>query len=218
MVDPQNYHVVPSLDLDVTSFAGPSSSRLTATVLEPMPDIAIANRAPPTSSQSHDKASFLRIVDPLLQIHMDTYFSRIYPLCPIVNPTKVKTRFSAGYHYQDRGFAAHVLALTSLALILPDSPTGSEERADAFMTHCTELHNTAQLGTSPSLETIATSMSIAAFSRARHGADAAFLRTKESIGLTELLRLHRPEAHAALSDDDKEIALNIFRILSVAER
>jgi len=167
---------------------------------------------------AHEKAPFLRVIDPILRADLEGYFHRVYPLCPIVDPVSVKSRLDAGVHLHDKGFAALVLALASLALALPNDSNGADDRSDVYIAHALEFHNTPKLGIQPNLETVATSMTIAAFSRARYGADAAYLRNKEAVGLAELLQLHQPQRYHSFSDDERGVALNIYWILAVAER
>jgi hypothetical protein len=166
----------------------------------------------------HEKAPFLRVIDPILRADLNSYFHRVYPLCPIVDPVSVESRLDAGVHLHDKNFASLVLALAALALALPNDSNGSDDRSDVYIAHALEFHNTPKLGIQPNLETVATSMTIAAFSRARYGADAAYLRNKEAVGLTELLQLHQPQRYNSFSDDERGVALNIFWILAVAER
>jgi hypothetical protein len=173
---------------------------------------------PVANSAAHEKASFLRVIDTILRADLEAYFHRVYPLCPIVNPDLVRSRLNTGAHLHDKSFAALVLALASLALALPNETHGSDDRSDVYIAHALEFHNTPKLGIEPTLETVATSMTIAAFSRARYGADAAYIRNKEAVGLADLLQLHQPQRYNSFSDDERGVALNIFWILAVAER
>ena len=176
------------------------------------------NGALETPPIAHEKASFLRVIGPILRADLGGYFHRVYPLCPIVDPVSVNSRLDTGVHLHDKNFAALVLALASLALALPNDSDGSDDRSDVYIAHALEFHNTPKLGIKPNLETVATSMTIAAFSRARYGADAAYLRNKEAVGLAELLQLHQPQRYNSFSDDERGVALNIYWILAVAER
>jgi hypothetical protein len=195
------------------------SDRVPATLAQDAPSHSTyRNGALGSSPLPHEKAPFLRVIDPILRADLEGYFHRVYPLCPIVDPVSVKNRVDAGVHLHDKGFAALVLALASLALALPNDSNGSDDRSDVYIAHALEFHNTPKLGIMPNLETVATSMTIAAFSRARYGADAAYLRNKEAVGLAELLQLHQPQRYRSFSDDERGVALNIFWILAVAER
>jgi hypothetical protein len=158
------------------------------------------------------------VIDPILRVDLKAYFHRVYPLCPIVDPISVMSRLETGTHLHDKSFAALILALASLALALPNESSGSDDRSDVYIAHALEFHNTPKLGIEPTLETVATSMTIAAFSRARYGADAAYLRNKEAVGLADLLQLHLPQRYYSFSEDERGVALNIFWILAVAER
>lgn len=156
-------------------------------------------------------------LEPLLPTYLERFFEQIYPLCPIIDQPMVYGRVAHRQYLSDRPFAALLLCLASLAQIVPTSGS-SDQRADHLMDEAIKLHNTSALGSKPSLEEIATSMLIGTYVRARGNSNGAYLRTKESVGLAELMRLHSPDAYGTFSETEKEIALRIFWILSVAEK
>lgn len=174
------------------------------------------------SLRYHAQADLIARHERELELALDEYFDRMYPICPIVNPETVRARVHAKQHFHDARFAALVLALAGLGLIMPGAAEVAAEGGAAlhseFINASIALHNTVDLGEEPSLEVIATSMTLGAYVTATIGPKAAFIRQSESVALLDALRLHSPDGYERLDPPDKEIALTIFWILAVSER
>jgi hypothetical protein len=80
------------------------------------------------------------------------------------------------------------------------------------------LHNTPELGDSPNLETVATSLSMSAFLGARKGPNSSSLKLKEASTLAEILGLDNSDYYCGLNETEREIALTLAWKILVGER
>jgi hypothetical protein len=146
--------------------------------------------------------------------------TQIYPLSPIVDVSSVMARFQGNAQLYDPKFAALLLSLCAQASLLPGSTAAieDEEQADDMVEMAVGLHNTANLGDRPTLEAIATSLSISAYLGARRGPGSCMVKRKEAIALAELMGLDRKETCDQLDETQREIALTLFWKLLVGER
>jgi len=144
--------------------------------------------------------------------------SMIYALYPVVDPQAVRERFRHKDHLHDKGFASLLLALAAIPQLLPEGRAGSIEGCDAFIDKSISLHNTAELGLKPSLDSISTSMLLSTGLRVRKGYNASYLRIKEAVALAELLNLSRLNAYDTYSPVEKELAVRMFWLLAANER
>lgn len=172
------------------------------------------------SRQRHSKAAIVNLMRPLLATTLETYVTQIYPLSPIVDVSSVMTRFQSNAQLYDPKFAALLLSLCAQAALLPGSTTAIEDegQADDMVEMAVGLHNTADLGDRPTLEAIATSLSISAYLGARRGPGASMVKRKEATALAELMGLDRRETSDQLDETEREIALTLFWKLLVGER
>jgi hypothetical protein len=172
------------------------------------------------SQQRHSKAPIINLMRPLLATTLETYVTQIYPLSPIVDVSSVMARFQGNAQLYDPKFAALLLSLCAQASLLPGSTAAieDEEQADDMVEMAVGLHNTANLGDRPTLEAIATSLSISAYLGARRGPGSCMVKRKEAIALAELMGLDRKETCDQLDETQREIALTLFWKLLVGER
>jgi hypothetical protein len=158
-------------------------------------------------------------LDTQIPLYLDAYFSHLWPLAPIVDRPTILERVTHREHLVDQQFAALLLASASLSSMVPDSQhPGTEESADRLMREALRMHNTASLGEGVSLDSVATSMLIGAYSRAKGWNDASYLRTKETLSLAEMLNLHQEKGYAGLTVADRECAKTLYQIVRCAER
>ena len=200
---------------------GPGPSRPPALASDLETFLGFALTSPPTqlptaSQTTHWLSPWLASKAATLHRLLDEYFERLHPLRPIIHVDSTKRRFLAEEHLYDMGFAALVLSIAALSSIA-DSDADSDQ-ADLFITEAMALHNRATLGNSVTLDAIATSMSIAAFLGARHGRNAAFVRTREGISLLQLLKLDQASTYHDMNPDDSAIGLTMLWLLSGIER
>ena len=167
------------------------------------------------SPRPHPTAPLLDMLDDLLKQSLQRYFQCFHSLRPITNRDAVMVRFAIRDHLFDPQFAALILSLSSLALV---TTPGQETRADSLIQEAMKLHNGVNLGLDVTLETLATSMSIAAFLGATRGRRVAQLRLKESIALAQTLGLDSSEGYEKLSPTDRPVAVTCFWLLTLAER
>lgn len=174
-----------------------------------------------TPSIWHEQSTLLHSIDSQIPLYIDGYFSHIYPLCPAVDRDVLYHRIAHREHLMDQQFAALVLASASMSLMVPGAnfPT-AEDQADLMMREAIRMHNTTSLGQGAhtTLNSLATSMLIGAYQRAKGWNDASHLRTKETLGLAELLNLHQQKGYDGLTAVDREIATTLYWLIRVAER
>lgn len=147
-----------------------------------------------------------------------SFFSRLYDLNPTVDPDDVIIRFTLGQHLHDPRLGALVLALSAMVMLLPNRPCLPPHiSADSLYKQAFQQHS-AWVGFEPSLDGMATSMMLGAFSMARGDQKSAYLKYKEAVAIAELLDLDREAGWEQLEGAQKERALRITSILSGAGR
>ena len=160
-------------------------------------------------------AALLMMLDDLIKEALQNYYLRFHPIRPITNQTSVLSRLAKQEHMQSPSFAALILSLSALALV---TKSGNNQKASWMMEQAMTLHNSLDLGSDISLDTLATSMSISAFLGATKGRDVGYYRLRESCTLAQLLRLDHPSTYEALSMADRQVATTCFWLLVLAER
>ena len=189
---------------------------------EPLLDFSILSSNAPiyrgVHQTPHGQATLMILVDGLLNDALSTYFDRFHELRPIVDKESVIVRFALRDHLYDEVFGGLILSLAALALVASPGYQKQEQQANELVAVALRLHSAPGLGETPRLESIATSMSIAAFVGATKGRQAAYVRSREAVALAELLRLDSPNHYDQFTTSEKRIAINIFWALSAAER
>ena len=171
-----------------------------------------------TSLARHSLSPWLESITPILDRLLERYLDRIHPLRRIIDASSVRQRFASRSHLYDTDFAALVLALAALAALSDDSVPTTDNQEETLISNAMTLHNRLTLGNAPNLETVATSMTVAAYAGARHGRSAAHIRTREAITLLQLLRLNAVSTYETLSEEQTEIGFTMLWLLSGIER
>ncbi|KAG9495490.1 hypothetical protein J7337_013739 [Fusarium musae] len=127
-------------------------------------------------------------------------------------------------HLQDRSFGSLVQAICSLVLLQPvqsqekRSWPNREARADAHLALAVNLHSQSDLGQSPTLETIMTSVFLFACQFCKGNFDAARFRLREAAALAEVMNLDKPESYGRIGDTEKQRRLRTLISLTIIER
>ena len=171
-----------------------------------------------SSSTRHSLAPWLESITQTLDRLLERYLDRIHPLRPIIDAASVRQRFGTRAYLYNTEFAALILALAALASLSDDRDTSAENQEESLIGNAMSLHNRLTLGNVPTLETVATSMTIAAYAGARHGRAAAHIRTREAITLLQLLKLDTLSTYSTLSEKEAETGLTMLWLLSGIER
>lgn len=174
----------------------------------------------PFGQSFHSKSTMLHLIDGVLNTGVHDYFAYLHQLWPVVDANAVQERFAHKEHLHNERFAAMVMAMCALQLFLPHSGAdeGTTGRAEALLREAVALHNTPDLGSEPTLESISTTMLIASVLRVTRGFNAFYVRSREAIALAELLDLAHPDTYAAFSDSEKAVAVHIVWLLAAVER
>lgn len=170
------------------------------------------------SAYGHRGTSYMLELDGRLDYLFESYASVLHHLSPVVDLDVVRKRLDEKDHFRDESFAALVLSCVAMPLLVPNSLCYDPAKADDVIQESIRLHHSLDLGLAPTLDTLSTSMNIAAYARNRKGEAAAFLRTKESHGIVELLRLNTIDGYSGLQPTERELALRMFWLLAAAER
>lgn len=178
----------------------------------------------------HDRCDLMHMLDPLIPQLIDTYFACIHPLCRSIDRSTMYQRLAHRAHFSDRQFASLILASAALTALVPgmypeDMRSNAEANADLWMREAIQLHSTATLNLDPNgraasltLDSLATSVLIGSYLRAKGCCDAAHLRTKETLGLLELFDRQDRSGYQGMNKAEKEIAIAMSWTVRVAER
>ncbi|KAI7763422.1 hypothetical protein LZL87_010487 [Fusarium oxysporum] len=155
---------------------------------------------------------------------IDVFLERLQQSMPFFTRSFLRQNIARQRHLQDRSFGSLVQAICSLVLLQPvqsqekRSWPNREARADAHLALAVNLHSQSDLGQSPTLETIMTSVFLFACQFCKGNFDAARFRLREAAALAEVMNLDKPESYGKIGDTEKQRRLRTLISLTIIER
>ncbi|KAF5596682.1 transcription activator amyR [Fusarium pseudocircinatum] len=155
---------------------------------------------------------------------IDVFIERLQQSMPFFTRSYLHQNIARQRHLQDRSFGSLVQAICSLVLLQPvqsqekRSWPNREARADAHLALAVNLHSQSDLGQSPTLETIMTSVFLFACQFCKGNFDAARFRLREAAALAEVMNLDKPESYGRIGDTEKQRRLRTLISLTIIER
>ncbi|KAF5985411.1 transcription activator amyR [Fusarium coicis] len=155
---------------------------------------------------------------------IDVFLERLQQSMPFFTRSYLHQNIARQRHLQDRSFGSLVQAICSLVLLQPvqsqekRSWPNREARADAHLALAVNLHSQSDLGQSPTLETIMTSVFLFACQFCKGNFDAARFRLREAAALAEVMNLDKPESYGRIGDTEKQRRLRTLISLTIIER
>ncbi|KAF5712484.1 transcription activator amyR [Fusarium mundagurra] len=155
---------------------------------------------------------------------IDVFLERLQQSMPFFTRSYLHQNIARQRHLQDRSFGSLVQAICSLVLLQPvqsqekRSWPNREGRADAHLALAVNLHSQSDLGQSPTLETIMTSVFLFACQFCKGNFDAARFRLREAAALAEVMNLDKPESYGRIGDTEKQRRLRTLISLTIIER
>lgn len=143
---------------------------------------------------------------------------------PFFTRSFLRQNIASQRHLHDQSFGSLVQAICSLVLLQPVQShekrpwPNREARADAHLALAVRLHSQSDLGQSPTLETIMTSVFLFACQFCKGNFDAARFRLREAAALAEVMNLDKPESYGYIGDTEKQRRLRTLISLTIIER
>ncbi|KAI1025332.1 hypothetical protein LB505_009613 [Fusarium chuoi] len=186
------------------------------------PGISLSSPLQHLSSQNGVLDRFLD--DSTIPQLIDVFLERLQQSMPFFTRSYLHQNIARRRHLQDRSFGSLVQAICSLVLLQPvqsqekRSWPNREARADAHLALAVNLHSQSDLGQSPTLETIMTSVFLFACQFCKGNFDAARFRLREAAALAEVMNLDKPESYGRIGDTEKQRRLRTLISLTIIER
>ncbi|KLP21693.1 transcription activator amyR [Fusarium fujikuroi] len=186
------------------------------------PGISLSSPLQHLSSQNGVLDRFLD--DSSIPQLIDVFLERLQQSMPFFTRSYLHQNIARQRHLQDRSFGSLVQAICSLVLLQPvqsqekRSWPNREARADAHLALAVNLHSQSDLGQSPTLETIMTSVFLFACQFCKGNFDAARFRLREAAALAEVMNLDKPESYGRIGDTEKQRRLRTLISLTIIER
>ncbi|KAI3579827.1 hypothetical protein IWW34DRAFT_804476 [Fusarium oxysporum f. sp. albedinis] len=155
---------------------------------------------------------------------IDVFLERLQQSMPFFTRSFLLQNIASQRHVHDRSFGSLVQAICSLVLLQPVQSQekrpwpNREARADAHLALAVNLHSQADLGQSPTLEAIMTSVFLFACQFCKGNFDAARFRLREAAALAEVMNLDKPESYGQIGDTEKQRRLRTLISLTIIER
>ncbi|ORY61055.1 hypothetical protein BCR35DRAFT_309128 [Leucosporidium creatinivorum] len=185
----------------------------------------ISNHPPnlpaPPPSRNPSLAWLSIVTKTVLLPQIDTFYSRLHPILPILPRHYIQSGIDAHIHLQDPSFAALLLAMSAMALVGPVAANEREDdRQELALSIIEETMRVKGMVThhSPTMEGIWTNFMLfgALFNTGQH--DAAWCRLRESLTLAETLELHKQTTYDSLPIDECSRRIRTLWVLMVTER
>jgi hypothetical protein len=177
----------------------------------------------PTLSSQHATLDYL-LDDKTVPQLINVFLERLQQSMPFFTRSFLRQNVATQRHLHDRSFGSLVQAICSLVLLQPVQSNekrpwpNREARADAHLALAVRLHSQSDLGQSPTLETILTSVFLFACQFCKGNFDAARFRLREAAALAEVMNLDNPESYGHISDTEKQRRLRTLIGLTIIER
>lgn len=172
----------------------------------------------PFGQPHHPRAEILLHIEDSLVHGVDNFFKFMYDLWPVVDLNAVTSRLQLKHHLHDEQFAAMVLSMTAMSLLLPGGDVESFNRADLLLREAMSMYNTPDLAANPNLETLSVTIIIASVLLITRGLKAHHLQMRRAFALTELLDLGNPKGYESFSASERELAVHIFWVMAGSAR
>ncbi|KAI1060303.1 hypothetical protein LB506_011187 [Fusarium annulatum] len=186
------------------------------------PRICLSPPLPDLSSQTGVLGRLLD--DSTIPQLIDVFLERLQQSMPFFTRSFLRQNIARQRHLQDRSFGSLVQAICSLVLLQPvqsqekRSWPNREARADAHLALAVNLHSQSDLGQSPTLETIMTSVFLFACQFCKGNFDAARFRLREAAALAEVMNLDKLESYGKIGDTERQRRLRTLISLTIIER
>ncbi|KAF5673715.1 transcription activator amyR [Fusarium circinatum] len=181
--------------------------------------------SPPLQSLSSQNGVLDRLLDDsTIPQLIDVFLERLQQSMPFFTRSYLHQNIARQRHLQDRSFGSLVQAICSLVLLQPvqsqekHSWPNRDARADAHLALAVNLHSQSDLGQSPTLEIIMTSVFLFACQFCKGNFDAARFRLREAAALAEVMNLDKPESYGRIGDTEKQRRLRTLISLTIIER
>ncbi|KAF5540162.1 transcription activator amyR [Fusarium mexicanum] len=181
--------------------------------------------SPPLQNLSSQNGVLDRLLDDsTIPQLIDVFLERLQQSMPFFTRSFLRQNIARQRHLQDRSFGSLVQAICSLVLLQPVqsqekySWPNREARADAHLALAVNLHSQSDLGQSPTLETIMTSVFLFGCQFCKGNFDAARFRLREAAALAEVMNLDKPESYGRIGDTEKQRRLRTLISLAIIER
>jgi hypothetical protein len=177
-----------------------------------------------TVSIYHAKATLLHMLHETLASNVERYFMHLHPLSPILERRTVQSRFNHRQHLVDESFGALILSIGCIAQLIPSSRSESGDVSasagctDDMAREALSLASSVRLHDTPTLDDISSSVITAAYLKATDRTKGAFLQTRQSLGMAEVLQLSIGGSYSRWTEDEQNTAMCLFWGMSVAER
>ncbi|KAM0077274.1 hypothetical protein ACKRZS_010578 [Fusarium odoratissimum] len=155
---------------------------------------------------------------------IDVFLERLQQSMPFFTRSFLRQNIANQRHLHDRSFGSLIQAICSLVLLQPVQSQekrpwpNREARADAHLALAVNLHSQSDLGQSPTLETIMTSVFLFACQFCKGNFDAARFRLREAAALAEVMNLDKPESYGHIGETEKQRRLRTLISLTIIER
>jgi hypothetical protein len=194
-----------------------------ALALEPIAcETAVSSISLPLSlSGNAANTSAIRIND--LQFLIDLFLQRLRPSMPFFKPSYLLNNLKER-QIHDRAFNALLHAIGALTLFQPmqspdkDFLPDRTRRGKALLEEAVQLHSRPDLGESPVIEDVLTSVFLFACQFCLGNHNAARFRLQEAMRLGETMHLHSPMEHGNVSVDEQDRRLRTLLCLTVIEK
>ncbi|KAF4951171.1 hypothetical protein FGADI_7661 [Fusarium gaditjirri] len=181
--------------------------------------------SPPLQNLSSENGVLDRLLDDsTIPQLIDVFLERLQQSTPFFTRSFLRQNIARQRHLQGQSFCSLVQAICSLVLLQPiqsqekRSWPNLEARADAHLALAVNLHSQSDLGQSPILETIMTSVFLFACQFCKGNFDAARFRLREAAALAEVMNLDKPESYSKIGDTEKQRRLRTLIGLTIIER
>jgi hypothetical protein len=190
-----------------------------------MPESPGISFSPPLQNLSSQNGRLDHLLDDsTIPQLIDVFLERLQQSMPFFTRSFLRQNIASQRHLHDRSFGSLVQAICSLVLLQPVQSQekrpwpNREARADAHLSLAVSLHSQSDLGQSPTLETIMTSVFLFACQFCKGNFDAARFRLREAAALAEVMNLDKPESYGHIGDTEKQRRLRTLVSLTIIER
>ncbi|KAK0390701.1 hypothetical protein NLU13_0204 [Sarocladium strictum] len=155
---------------------------------------------------------------------IDVFLERLQQSMPFFTRSFLRQNVASQRHLHDHSFGSLVQAICSLVLLQPVQSQDKrpwpdrEARADAHLALAVRLHSQADLGQTPTLETLMTSVFLFACQFCKGNFDAARFRLREAAALAEVMKLDKPDSYGHIGDTEKQRRIRTLISLTIIER
>ncbi|KAH7070005.1 hypothetical protein BKA63DRAFT_519949 [Paraphoma chrysanthemicola] len=206
--------------------AGSSPASLEEHFQEPFPNIGSTTWVPLLASAHNDTHQLMRYPFPDTIPRLITLFmEQLHPSMPVFKVSYIIDGIRNQRFLHDRSFSALLHGISALVVfqILQNSSRRRNEsfrveQAESLLAEAVRLHSHADLGESPMLNHVLTSMFLFGCQFCKGNHHAAKLRLREAVTLAETMGLDDPQTYTGISGGEKERRMRTYLCLTVIHR